>query len=110
MNTYDRAVKKRFRHELILTLKQHTDLGRTLFYPKVHSILPELIDASMQEPQEARQLIEQIKGTDLTHPQCEQLFQRLGDAVLHHIDTEEQQLFPKLEKSGIDLKALGLEM
>ena len=43
-------------------------------------------------------------------PQCDRLYQQLCDSVMHHVTEEENKLFPKIEKSDLDLEALGLEM
>lgn len=110
LNTDDVAVKREAGPEIIRALELHADLEEAVFYPKVRNIDPGLVDHSEQEHQEARQLMEQLKSIDMTHPQCDQLFRQLADAVLHHVESEEQQLFPKVQQSGIDLEALGLEM
>lgn len=106
----DTAVKRESGAEIIRALELHADLEEAVFYPKVRSLDPAMLDHSEQEHQEARQLMEQVKSIDMTHPQCEQLFRQLADSVLHHVENEEQQLFPKVQQSGLDLTSLGLEM
>ncbi len=110
LNTHDTAVKREAGPEIIRALELHADLEEAVFYPKVRGVDPGLVDHGEQEHQEARQLMEQLKTIDMTHPQCEQLFRQLADSVLHHVESEEQQLFPKVQQAGIDLEALGIEM
>ncbi|MDQ9170160.1 hemerythrin domain-containing protein [Oxalobacteraceae bacterium R-40] len=110
LNTQNSEIKREAGPEIIRALELHADLEEAVFYPKVRSIDPGLIDHSEQEHHEARQLMEQIKSIDITHPQCDELFRQLADSVLHHVESEEQQLFPKVQQSGMDLGALGLEM
>ena len=110
LNSNDVAVKREAGPEIIRALELHADLEEAVFYPKVRSVDPGLVDHGEQEHQEARQLMEQLKSIDMTHPQCEQLFRQLSDSVMHHVETEEQQLFPKVQRAGIDLDALGIEM
>lgn len=110
LNTNDVEVKREAGPEIIRALEQHADLEEAVFYPKVRSIDTELVDRCEQEHQEARQLMEQLRSIDITHPQCDQLFRQLADSVLNHVGREEQQLFPKVQQSGIDLVSLGLEM
>lgn len=108
--TNDIAVKQEAGPEIIRALELHTDLEETVFYPRVRDIAPDLVDHSEQEHQEARQLMEQLKGMDAQDPQCDQFFRQLADSVLRHVESEEQQLFPKVQQSGLDLASLGLEM
>lgn len=110
LNAQDKEVRKDAGTELILALEHHADLEEAVFYPTVRKLDPTLIDRSEREHLEARQLIAEIKNIDITHPQCEQLFRQLADAVLFHIDKEEQLLFLKVQQSGIDLDALRSEM
>jgi hemerythrin superfamily protein len=110
LNTNDVAVKREAGPEIIRALELHADLEEAVFYPKVRSVDPGLVDHGEQEHQEARRIMEQLKSIDMTHPQCEQLFRQLADSVLHHVESEEQQLFPKVQQAAIDLEALGIEM
>jgi hemerythrin superfamily protein len=110
LNTNNMAVKREAGQEIIRALELHTDLEEAVFYPKVRNADPELVDRSEHEHQEARELMEQIKGIDMTHPQCAQLFQQLADSVLTHIESEERKLFPEVEQAGIDMDSLALEM
>jgi iron-sulfur cluster repair protein YtfE (RIC family) len=38
------------------------------------------------------------------------MFQQLSDAIMRHVEKEEQQLFPKVQQANLDLNAIGLEM
>jgi hemerythrin superfamily protein len=110
LNTSDEAVKQEAGPEIIRALELHADLEEAVFYPRVRSIDPRLVEHSEQEHQEARQLMEQLKRFDMADPQCDRLFRQLADSVLHHVESEEQQLFPSVQNSGLDLASLGLEM
>jgi hemerythrin superfamily protein len=110
LNTNDVMVKREAGPEIIRALELHADLEEAIFYPSVRTVDPGLVGHSEQEHQEARQLMEQLKTIDMTHPQCDQLFRQLADSVLHHVESEEQQLFPKVQQAGIDLETLGIEM
>jgi hemerythrin superfamily protein len=110
LNTDNMAVKREAGPEIIRALELHTNLEEAVFYPKVRSVDPELVDHSEHEHHEARQLMEQIKSIDMMHPQCAQLFQQLADSVLTHIENEEQKLFHEVQQAGIDMDSLALEM
>jgi hemerythrin-like domain-containing protein len=76
----------------------------------VRDAAPELVDRCEEEHANARQMVERLKLMDEGDSPADQLFRQLADAVLKHIDTEEQQLFPKIGQAKLDLTAIGLEM
>lgn len=43
-------------------------------------------------------------------PLAPQLFRQLAGAVIVHIESEEQEQFPKVEQANMDLTAIGNEM
>jgi hemerythrin superfamily protein len=108
--TQDRAVKSETGPRILMLLEMHAALEEAIFYVRVREADPTLIDACDAQHQHAIGLIERLKGMEEGDPQCEDLFRQLADAVLHHIDIEERQLFPKVERSGLDLAAIGIEM
>jgi len=96
--------------QILQMLEMHTQLEDACFYPSVEQVDPQLIAHSRQEHEEADQLIQQLKGMDLSDPRCEDLFRQLADSVLHHIEEEESNLFPKVRQSSCDLEAIAMEM
>lgn len=97
------------RHILSL-LEMHTTLEETVFYPRVRNEDPALIDQCEQDHDQARQLIRSLRLMNDDDPQAEPIFRQLADAVLRHMELEEQQLFPKVEQSSLDLSGIGHEM
>jgi hemerythrin superfamily protein len=110
LNTQDIAVKKEAGPRILSLLEMHTSLEETVFYPRVHDADPALVDACEHDHQEVRQMIDQLRDMDESDPQCDSMFRQLADAVLRHVQTEEQQLFPKVESAGIDMTELGLQL
>lgn len=110
LNTQDLNVKEEVAPRLLLQLEMHTALEENCFYPRVHNLDASLVDECEQEHEQAKQMIQQLKGLDIGTPQCEQLFQQLAGAIQHHIDIEENQLFPRVQQSNLDFNAMGLEM
>jgi hemerythrin superfamily protein len=102
--------KKDAGSHLLLLLEMHTSVEEGVFYPRVHTVDPTLLDQCAQEHDQAAQLIDTLKLMDEADPQAVALFHELADAVLRHIDTEEQQLFPKVQQANLDLGAIGREM
>jgi hypothetical protein len=67
----------------------------------------DLLDEANVEHASAKQLIAQLEkmrpGDDLYDAK----FTVLGEYVNHHIKEEQEQMFPKVEKTDLDLKELG---
>lgn len=110
LNTHDIEVKQEAGPRILSLLEMHTALEETAFYPRVHHVDPALVDSCEQEHNEVRRMIEQLRGMDPGDPQCDHMFRQLSDAVIQHVQKEEQQLFPKIESAGIDLTELGLQL
>jgi hemerythrin superfamily protein len=110
LNTQDVLVRQQAGPQILLALEMHAALEEAVFYPHVRSVDPALVTECEEEHGQADQLIRQLKGMDVTDPQCDRMFRHLCDAVLHHIEAEENRLFPKLRQSSMDMEALGLEM
>lgn len=109
-NTQDMQVKQEAGPRIVMLLEMHMAVEESVFYPKVHEVAPELVDHGEHEHEEAKQLMEQIKGMNPGEAQYDQIMMQLAEAVLHHVETEERELFPKVEQSNLDLTAIGLQM
>jgi len=110
LNTDNVDVKKQAGPQILMALEMHSRLEETVFYPRVRDTDPSLIGEFEDAHQQVDQMVAQLKTMDEGDPQCDALMQQLCDAVMRHVDTEEQQLFPKVEGAGLDMTALGLEM
>lgn len=109
--TWDINEKKDVGRHILSLLEMHTSLEEDVFYPRVRDVDPSLIDHCEQEHEQARQLMERFKLMGDADPQqAEETFRQLADAIFRHIDTEEQQLFPKIRQANLDLNAIGREM
>lgn len=110
LNTDDMPVKQQAGPRILMLLEMHSALEEAIFYPVVQSLDEDLVDECEEQHAQADQLIQQLKSMEVSDPQYEQLLQQLCDAVLQHIDIEENQLFPVVRQSNLDLEAMGLEM
>jgi hemerythrin superfamily protein len=106
----DLDTKKEVGPRILLLLEMHTSLEDAVFYPKVHDVDSALVDQCENEHEQAKQLIERLKGMDEGDAQSEQMFKQLADAILKHVNTEENQLFPKVQKANLDMTSIGLQM
>jgi hypothetical protein len=55
----------------------------------------------------ARELLQQLPQQEPGTPQIHAMMKVLGDYFEHHVREEEGEIFPEIERSGIDLDALG---
>ncbi|HJW57125.1 MAG TPA: hemerythrin domain-containing protein [Burkholderiaceae bacterium] len=110
LSTQDRLVKREAGPHILMLLEMHAAVEEATFYPAVQHVNTALVDECKEQHEEADQLIRQLKGMDPSDPQCDRLFRQLRDAVLHHIDVEEHQLFPAVRKANLDLETIGLQM
>ena len=88
----------------------HSSVEEQVFYPCVRIADPSLIDRCEQGHDHATRLIETLRLMDDDDPLAPQLFRQLAGAVIVHIESEEQELFPKVEQANMDLTAIGNEM
>jgi hemerythrin-like domain-containing protein len=110
--TEDQQKQQQLATEICNELTVHTQLEEQVFYPAAREALEEsdLIDEASVEHQVAKQLIEKIKQSRPHDEEYCALVTVLGEYVNHHIQEEQNELFPQLKKTAIDFDALGEEM
>ncbi len=90
----------------------HAQLEEELFYPAARDAIEEseLIDEASVEHAVGRQLITELSAMQPDDDLYDAKFTVLGEYMLHHIEEEEKELFPKIKKSDLDLIELASEM
>ena len=78
--------------EIILALETHAEVEEQLFYPALEEAGIELVDEAREEHEEMKDLIAEIRSADKNGRA--DLLARLRDAVLHHVEEEEEEIFP----------------
>ncbi len=84
----------------------HMQIEEEIFYPAFQRATGDmgLLEDSMREHQEARELIARIEADR----QNARLMLELEDATLHHVNDERDKMFPKARATpGMDLMALA---
>ena len=104
--------KQELAERICTMLSVHADLEQELFYPAARDALDEqdLLDEAEVEHASARDLIEQIQEMDPSEELYDAKVKVLGEYVKHHVQEEENELFPAVQDAGIDLDELGDEM
>jgi hemerythrin superfamily protein len=93
-------------------LTVHATLEEEIFYPAARDALGplDLLEQAEQDHATATVLIEQLQAMDPSDAQYDPTVQKLQAAVEQHVLDEEQELFPQVRDSHLDLLALGERM
>ena len=108
----DEAGKEELATQICKELSVHAQLEEEIFYPAVRKAIDEddLMNEAMVEHASAKDLITQIQSMAASDPMYDAVVTVLGEYINHHVEEEQNEMFPKVEKSDIDLDELGLEM
>lgn len=108
----DEEEKQQFVTEACTELKIHTTIEEEIFYPAAREAIEEenLLNEAEVEHASAKDLIEQLEGTDPSDEMYDAQFTVLGEYVNHHIKEEQNEMFPKVKKAKVDLKELGAQI
>lgn len=102
------ALKGRLVSRIIELLTVHTYIENEVMYPQVRELLPELEDdvlESYEEHHVADVLVMELFAMKATDERFDAKTTVLIENVLHHMDEEEQDWFPKV-RAGLGRKAL----
>jgi hemerythrin superfamily protein len=104
--------KQKLAQRICLELTVHTMIEEEIFYPACDGkVEGDLLKEAYVEHDEAKLLIAEIEAGD---GQSDDFFdakvQVLGEQIEHHVEEEEEELFPKVRKAEIDLEALGEQL
>jgi len=93
-------------------LTVHAEIEEEIFYPAMRDNVDDelTVDEAEVEHASAKELIEQLEGMDPGDALYDAKVIVLGEYVDHHVQEEENELFPQAEKAGIDLDELGAEL
>jgi hypothetical protein len=83
-----------------------------IFYPAARAATgdDDLLDEAVVEHAGAKHLIEEIESMEIGDDLYDAKIRVLGEQIKHHVKEEEEELFPEVERSDIDLKAVGKEL
>lgn len=95
--------------EVCLELALHAAVEEQVFYPAASRAIGdgELMGEAVVEHGEARHLIHRLVGMDPGDPLYDPTVQVLRAYVHHHVQEEQDKMFPRIRKAKLDLEALG---
>ncbi|MFC0251362.1 hemerythrin domain-containing protein [Massilia consociata] len=110
LNSDSQEVKMQAGKQILQALHMHSRLEESVFYPAVRCIDESLIGHFEQDHQHVDDLLATLDGMSLDNAQSEPLMRELISAITTHIQEEENDLFPRIEGSGVDMTPVGLQM
>jgi hemerythrin superfamily protein len=93
-------------------LRVHTQIEEELFYPAVGRALTndDSIADAVREHAQAQESIMRIESLSSESPAFQEEVTKLAGQIAEHVSKEEQELFPKVSATTMDLTALGIAL
>jgi hemerythrin superfamily protein len=108
-----KASKVRLTKKICDALIAHAAIEEEIFYPAVREAVKEgddMVDEAVVEHASAKDLIQQLQEMDPDDDLYDAKVKVLGEQIDHHVEEEEEEMFKKAKKSGLDMMQLGQEM
>ena len=113
---YDKARsttrKKALVADICTELSVHAQIEEEIFYPEVKAALKdhELVPEATVEHASLKELIAQIETIEPDGEMYDAKVQVLSEYVKHHVKEEQNEMFPRVKSSSLDLIELGARM
>ncbi|ATQ76580.1 hemerythrin [Massilia violaceinigra] len=107
------ATKKKLAMQICTELTKHATAEEEIFYPAVRAATKkneDLVDEATVEHASAKDLIAQIMEMEATEELFDAKVKVLSEMIEHHVEEEENEMFPKARDAGLDLEALGQQI
>lgn len=106
------AEKQALADKICLALTVHAQIEEEIFYPAARPAIDDddLFDEAEVEHGSAKQLIAEIQAMKAGDRLFDAKVIVLGEYIDHHVGEEEEEMFPEVRDSDLDLKALGIQL
>lgn len=103
------AQRAELARQICTMLTVHTTIEEEIFYPAARAVLKEqdLLDEAEVEHASAKDLIEQIEGASPDSELYDAKVKVLGEYIRHHVKEEQDEMFPKVRRTELDLVLVG---
>ena len=95
-------------------LETHAYIEETVFYPRIREYeeLKEMVLEALEEHKQVKALIREIADLVQESEKLDAKLTVMGENVEHHVDEEENEMFPKVKKamSKDELEELGAQL
>jgi hypothetical protein len=108
----DKTDKGALAEKICTALKVHMQVEEEIFYPAARDATKDddLLDEAVVEHAGAKHLIEEIEAMEVDDDLYDAKIRVLGEQIKHHVKEEEEELFPEVEDSKMDLKSVGKKL
>ena len=98
--------------EICLALTVHAQIEEEIFYPAVKAALKDklLVPEATVEHAGVKDLIAQLEGDEDEDEMVDAKVKVLSEYVKHHVKEEQNEMFPKVKASSLDMVELGARM
>jgi len=106
------AKKKALVADICAELSVHARIEEEIFYPEVKAALKDhlLVPEATVEHASLKDLIAQIEAVEPGGEMYDAKVKVLAEYVKHHVKEEQNEMFPKVKASSLDLLELGSRM
>jgi len=107
------AQKQKLANQICEMLTVHATIEEEIFYPAVRNLEEEVRDLVAEaavEHQSLKDIIGRLEAAPTSDPLYDAGVKVLAEYVQHHVKEEENELFPKVRSSELDLDALGQQL
>ncbi|HZK92429.1 MAG TPA: hemerythrin domain-containing protein [Stellaceae bacterium] len=108
----DDDAKAELAEKICAALKVHTQIEEEVFYPQARAATGDndLLDEALVEHAGAKHLIAEIEAMEVGDDLYDAKIRVLGEQVKHHVKEEEEELFPEIERSKMNLASVGAKL
>ena len=111
----DETEKEMLVAQICDALTVHAQIEESIFYPAARRALDEeegkdLLDEAAVEHQTLKDLIARLESAPTDDPLYDAGVKVLSEYVKHHVKEEENELFPKVKSSSMDVDAIGQQL
>jgi flavin reductase (DIM6/NTAB) family NADH-FMN oxidoreductase RutF len=108
----DETEKAELAEKICMALKIHTQIEEEIFYPQARKATADddLLDEALVEHAGAKHLIGEIEAMAVGDDLYDAKIRVLGEQIKHHVKEEEEELFPEIERSKMDLAKVGQQI
>ncbi len=98
--------------EICTALSVHAQIEEEIFYPAVKAALKDklLVPEATVEHAGVKGLIAQLEGVEPDGEMFDAKVKVLSEYVKHHVKEEQNEMFPKVKASSLDMVELGARM